>query len=95
MADWHLYIIRTANSALYTGISTDVERRLAEHNSGKGAKALRGKGPLQLVYRCQIGDHSQALRLEAAVKKLNKQKKEQLVAGELDVDQVAELENNG
>ncbi|MCV6606568.1 MAG: GIY-YIG nuclease family protein [Porticoccaceae bacterium] len=83
MTSWHLYILRTRSGALYTGISTDVERRFEEHCAGKGAKALRGKGPLQVVYRQPAGSHSQALQLEAAVKKLNKRQKEQLVAGKL------------
>ncbi|MDM3872137.1 GIY-YIG nuclease family protein [Porticoccus sp. W117] len=81
MTNWHLYLIRTANGALYTGISTDVARRFQEHSSGKGARALRGKGPLQLVYQQLVGSHSQALKLEAAVKRLKKIQKEQLVAG--------------
>ncbi|MDT8896425.1 GIY-YIG nuclease family protein [Halomonas sp. I1] len=68
---WYLYVIETANGALYTGITTDVERRLAEHRAGRGAKALRGKGPLHLVYHQAAGDRSAALRLEASVKRLS------------------------
>ncbi len=67
---WHLYLIETAAGALYTGITTDVTRRLAEHRAGRGAKALRGKGPLHLVYHECVGAHGEALRREAALKRL-------------------------
>jgi len=79
---WHLYMLRLESGNLYTGISTDVERRLAEHRSGKGAKYLRGKGHLEPVFTIAVGDRSAALKCEAFVKKLHKRQKEQLVAGE-------------
>jgi len=69
---WFLYIIRCNNGNLYTGISTDVARRLAQHESGKGAKFLRGKGPLELVYQKKIGSRSDALKAESTIKKLTK-----------------------
>jgi len=77
---WYLYLVETAAGALYTGISTDVDRRLAEHRAGRGAKALRGKGPLTLVHRECIGDHGAALRQEAAVKRLSAAAKRQWLA---------------
>ncbi|MDL4864063.1 GIY-YIG nuclease family protein [Halomonas elongata] len=77
---WHLYMIETASGALYTGITTDVERRLAEHRTGRGAKALRGKGPLHLVYQQIVGDRGEALRLEAGVKRMSAQGKRRWVA---------------
>lgn len=80
---WQLYLVRCADGSLYTGIATDVERRFAEHQAGKGAKYLRGRGPLQLVYRQAAGDRSQALRLERAVKALRKTDKEALACGML------------
>ncbi|WP_016599516.1 GIY-YIG nuclease family protein, partial [Yersinia pestis] len=58
---------------------TDVARRLAQHQAGKGAKALRGKGELTLVFHCEAGDRSTALKLEYRVKQLSKQQKEKLV----------------
>ncbi|MFD2189209.1 GIY-YIG nuclease family protein [Pistricoccus aurantiacus] len=68
--DWSLYLIETAAGALYTGITTNVERRLIEHRSGRrGAKALRGKGPLRLVHQQAVGSRSEALKLEAWLKK--------------------------
>lgn len=68
---WHLYLLETAGGALYTGITTDVERRLAEHTAGRGAKALRGKGPLTLRHREPVGSHGDALRREAEIKRLS------------------------
>lgn len=76
---WHLYMLRTANGALYTGITNDVARRLAQHQSGKGAKALRGKGELTLVYHCAIGNRATALKWEYRLKQLTKRQKERLV----------------
>ncbi|CNE72252.1 GIY-YIG nuclease family protein [Yersinia kristensenii] len=76
---WHLYLLRTASGMLYTGITTDVARRLTQHQAGKGAKALRGKGELALVFHCEAGDRSTALKLEYRVKQLSKQQKEKLV----------------
>ncbi|WP_319018121.1 GIY-YIG nuclease family protein [Gallaecimonas mangrovi] len=77
---WFLYLVRTRHGHLYTGITLDVPRRFAEHQSGKGAKALRGKGPLVLVYSEEVGSHSEALKRELAVKGLSKARKEALVA---------------
>lgn len=76
---WFLYMLRTPSGMLYTGITTDVERRLVQHQSGKGAKALRGKGELQKVFHCAAGDRSLASKLELKVKKLSKAQKEKLV----------------
>jgi len=77
---WCLYILRCKSGQLYTGISTDVARRLTEHEAGKGAKYLRGKTPLKLLYQQCIGSHSDALKAEIKMKKLSKQAKEALVA---------------
>ena len=67
---WKLYILRCRDGSLYTGITTDVEKRLAAHNAGKGAKYTRGRGPLELVYREDCGDHSAALKRELEIKAL-------------------------
>ncbi|MCX8958515.1 GIY-YIG nuclease family protein [Erwinia psidii] len=77
---WRLYILRTASGLLYTGITNDVARRFAQHQSGKGAKALRGKGPLELLFYCEAGDRSSASKLEYQVKQLKRQDKIRLVA---------------
>ncbi|WP_113626295.1 GIY-YIG nuclease family protein [Pectobacterium peruviense] len=76
---WYLYMLRTVTGALYTGITTDVSRRLNQHQAGKGAKALRGKGELTLVFQCLAGDRSNALKLEYRIKQLSKNQKERLV----------------
>ena len=83
MSNWFLYLIRFGGGELYTGITTDVARRLDEHRAGgrKGAKCLRGKGPLELVFQQEIGARSAALKAERRVKRLPKAAKEQLVAG--------------
>ncbi|EAW1487141.1 GIY-YIG nuclease family protein [Salmonella enterica subsp. enterica] len=79
MIPWYLYLIRTADNALYTGITTDVARRYRQHQTGKGAKALRGKGELTLAFAAQVGDRSLALRIEYRIKQLTKRQKERLV----------------
>ncbi|WP_158782100.1 GIY-YIG nuclease family protein [Pantoea sp. BAV 3049] len=77
---WRLYILRTARGVLYTGITNDVARRFAQHQAGKGAKALRGKGPLELLFHCEAGDRSSASKLEYQVKQLKRHDKIRLVA---------------
>lgn len=77
---WQLYILRCGDGTLYTGITTDVEKRLEVHRTGKGAKYTRGRGPLELVYREDCGDHSNALKRELAVKKLTRGQKEKLIS---------------
>lgn len=77
---WYLYILRCKDGSLYTGITTDVEKRLEAHRSGKGAKYTRGRGPLELVYREQCGTHSDALKRELAVKALTREQKQALIA---------------
>ena len=82
--DYSLYIIRCADGSLYTGIAIDVARRIKEHESdSRGAKYLRGKGPLQLEYQERIGNRSAASRAEYRVKNLRRSAKELLVAGRM------------
>ena len=76
---WYLYILRCADGSLYTGITTNVERRFAAHSAGKGAKYTRGRGPLELVYREEYGSHSDALKREWQIKQLTREEKEKLV----------------
>ena len=78
---YYLYILRCGDGSLYTGITTVVERRLAVHRSGKGAKYTRGRGPLTVVYREECGDKSAALRRELAVKALTREEKLALIEG--------------
>ena len=77
--NWKLYLLRCGDGTLYCGITTDVASRLETHRSGKGAKYTRGRGPLELVYTEECGDHSAALKREAAVKRLSRQEKEKLI----------------
>jgi putative endonuclease len=76
---WWLYVVRTERGELYTGVATDVARRLARHRAGRGAKYLRGRGPLELVYRRRLGERGLALRVERRVKRLPRAEKERLV----------------
>ena len=76
---WKLYILRCGDGTLYTGITTDVEKRFAVHQSGKGAKYTRGRGPLALVYSEECGDHSSALKREYAIKQLPRSEKLKLI----------------
>jgi len=83
-------VIRCKHGRLYTGITTNVERRFAEHtrNNKKGAKCLRGKAPLTLVMKRKIGSKSMALKMEAKVKKLSKIKKEMFVDGKIKIKEL-------
>ena len=76
---WYLYILRCKDNTLYTGVTTDVEKRLEAHRSGKGAKYTRGRTPLELVYREECENHSHALRRECEIKKLARTEKEKLI----------------
>lgn len=78
---WYVYILRCGDGTLYTGITDDVERRLAAHCAGKGAKYTRGRGPLELVYSEQVSDKSAALRREYQIKRLTRQEKKKLIEG--------------
>lgn len=73
--NWYLYLLRCGDGTLYCGITTDVEKRLAQHRSGKGAKYTRGRQPLELVYTEPCADHSSALKREWEVKHLTREEK--------------------
>ena len=79
MREWYVYILRCRDGSLYTGIATDVERRIADHLADRGAKYLRGRDPLELVFKKQIGKKGRALKVEQQVKRLPKHKKEALI----------------
>jgi putative endonuclease len=91
-AMWSVYMIRCSDQSLYTGISNDVEKRFAVHQSKspKSAKYLRSRHPLQLVYQAEIGSRSEASRVELLIKKLPKHTKEALVTGEIQLSEVVE-----
>lgn len=77
---WSIYIIETKLGHWYTGISNDVNARFEAHTKGKGAKNLKGKGPLSLVFSMPVGNKSEASKLEWRIKQLTKNKKRQWVA---------------
>jgi putative endonuclease len=77
---WTVYLARCRDGTLYTGVTTDPERRLAEHNAGCGGAYTRSRGPVMLVYWEQASDRSGALRREHAIKRLSRAQKEALVA---------------
>lgn len=76
---WYLYILQCGDGSLYTGITTDVEKRLEAHRSGKGAKYTRGRAPLELKYREACGTHSDALKRELEIKHLSREEKLALI----------------
>lgn len=77
---WTVYIIQTASGTLYTGVAIDVKKRFQDHQAGvKGAKYLRGKGPLTLVYQQRLKNKSEALKREYEIKQLTKKQKEALI----------------
>jgi putative endonuclease len=79
MPEWSIYLLRCADGSVYTGIATDVSRRISEHEQGKrGAKYLRGRGPFELVYQRAVGDRSIATKIEYRVKQLARIEKEDL-----------------
>ncbi len=73
---WYVYVIRSSDDSLYTGITTDVQRRFKEHcGTQKGARYFRGRQPLEVVYRESHPDRGSALRREADIKKLTREQK--------------------
>jgi putative endonuclease len=83
---WFVYMLRCSDGTLYTGVTTDVVRRVAEHNGegakGKGAKYTKARRPVQLVYQESVHDRSAAQVREAGLRKLSRTDKEQLARTE-------------
>jgi len=75
MNSWTVYILRCADTSLYTGITNDLPRRLAAHNAGKGAKYTRGRTPATIVHTEDFPDRSSASKREHQIKTLTKQEK--------------------
>ena len=82
ISEWHVYLVRTRQGTLYTGIATDVSRRLEEHEQAgdRGSKYLRSRGPLDLAYQTKIGNRSLALKVERCVKQMSREQKEVIIA---------------
>ena len=88
---WSVYLLRCRDGTFYTGIATDVARRVGEHQSGRrGAKYLRGRSPFELVYQHAVGDRSTATRVEYHLKKLRRAEKQDLAALPARVDSLIE-----
>lgn len=79
MKKWYVYILRCTDGTFYTGSTDDVTRRVAVHNSGKGAKYTRGRTPVELVYTEECESCSAALKREYAIKQLSRQEKLNLI----------------
>jgi len=78
---YYVYILRCADNTLYTGMTIDIEQRIAAHNSGQGAKYTRGRGPVTLAYEEELPDKSAALRREREIKRLTRAEKLLLLEG--------------
>jgi putative endonuclease len=76
---WTVYLVRCADDSLYCGITNDLEARLAAHSAGKGAKYTRRRGPVTLVFTKKCRSKPLALRIEYAIKQLNREEKLALI----------------
>ena len=86
MDSWFVYMVRCSDNSLYTGITTDVARRVLEHNeSGKGAKYTRARRPVCLVFSKECKSQSEALKEECQIKLFSKLKKELLVVDSIKI----------
>lgn len=72
---WYVYMLECSDHTIYTGITKDLDVRVAAHNSGKGAKYTRGRTPVTLKAEWEFGSRSEASEIEYALKKLSKEQK--------------------
>ena len=89
--NWSVYIILCSDDSLYTGITTDVARRFAQHSAGTGAKYFRGRTPRRVVYLERGHDRSSSSRREVAIKKLRLNAKQQLIASAINQIEVLDV----
>lgn len=91
---YYVYMLRCEGGSLYTGITTDVKRRFSEHKDGgiKGAKYTKLHKPICVAAAFEVADKSDALKLEARIKKLTKEAKENLVADKRDISVLCDIE---
>ena len=82
VSDHHVYVLRCADDTLYTGYTTDVDRRVTEHDTGEGAKYTRGRTPVTLVHVEQYPSKSAALTREHEIKSLSREQKEALIGAD-------------
>ncbi|MCQ9206852.1 MAG: GIY-YIG nuclease family protein [Omnitrophica bacterium] len=76
---WHVYVVRCRDDKLYTGISNDVQRRVAAHNKGKGCRFTKSRYPVMLVYREECGTQSAARKRELKIQSFTRDKKLNLI----------------
>lgn len=72
---WHVYLLECSDKTIYTGITNNLEKRIATHNSGKGAKYTKGRLPVTLIKSFEVADKSTALKMEYKIKQLSKDEK--------------------
>jgi putative endonuclease len=80
MAAWFVYVVRCADHSLYTGVTTDPDKRVGEHNDGHGARYTRSRLPVELVHLEAAADRSSALRRESEIKGMRAAEKRRLIA---------------
>jgi putative endonuclease len=80
---WHVYIIRCKDGLLYTGITTDLKRRVKAHSSGNGCRFTSCRAPVRLLFSREVGDRSGALKREAQIKRWPRAKKMALIKGKI------------
>ena len=76
---WYVYILQCSDRTLYTGIAKDLEKRLAQHNNGTGAKYTRGRAPVELVFTEGMKCHGDALRREHEIKRMSRAQKRKII----------------
>lgn len=76
---WYVYIVQCSDGSFYTGITTDIKRRVKEHNSAKGCNYTRSRAPVELLYEEPAADRRSALKREASIKSFSRSRKEELV----------------
>lgn len=79
MAEWFVYIVRCSDGSLYTGITNDLKKRLAKHNSGGGARYTRSRRPVRLAWKRRVNSESRARKLESKIKLLKRVEKLDIV----------------
>jgi putative endonuclease len=80
----YVYMIQCRDGSLYTGWTTDLEKRIIDHNRGKGAKYTRGRGPVLLKYHEEFGTKQEAMQREYMIKQMSRKEKEELFRGDFD-----------
>lgn len=90
---YYVYMLRCSDNSIYTGITTDIERRFSEHmGSLKGAKYTKSRKPVKIETAFSVASKSDALKIEIQIKKLTKSNKEKLINSELDFSSILDLE---